>query len=43
MPDVFAQLLHLLEHGTNFVKGNALEAMSLLARSMEERFDAVSA
>lgn len=42
MPDVFAQLLQLLERGTNWVKGNALEAMSLLARCMEERFDPVS-
>ncbi|ORY82352.1 armadillo-type protein [Leucosporidium creatinivorum] len=39
MPDVFGQLLSLLERGTNFVKGNALEAMTLLARALEEDFE----
>jgi hypothetical protein len=42
LPTVFAQLLKLLENGTNFVKGNALEAMTLLARYMEEKFTPVS-
>lgn len=42
MPDVFNQLLSLLERGTNFVKGNALEAMTLLARALEEDFEPVS-
>ncbi|KAK4047556.1 importin subunit beta-3 [Microbotryomycetes sp. JL201] len=38
LPDVFQQLLVLLQRGTNFVKGNALEAMTLLARSMLDKF-----
>ncbi|KAM0788088.1 hypothetical protein ACM66B_001257 [Microbotryomycetes sp. NB124-2] len=38
LPDVFRQLLGLLQKGTNFVKCNALEAMTLLARSMQDKF-----
>ena len=41
LPTVFASLVKLLTDGENFVKEHALEAMSLLAGSMQTDFTPV--
>lgn len=42
LPEVVDQLLKLLQAGNTFVMGHALEALTILARYMEERFEPVS-
>ncbi|KDE07331.1 hypothetical protein MVLG_02374 [Microbotryum lychnidis-dioicae p1A1 Lamole] len=38
LPDVMRGLLHLLQTGSTFVQGNALEALTVVAAYMEEEF-----
>ncbi|SGY47995.1 BQ5605_C001g00599 [Microbotryum silenes-dioicae] len=42
LPDVMRGLLHLLQTGSTFVQGNALEALTVVAAYMEEEFAPVS-
>ncbi|SCZ98850.1 BZ3500_MvSof-1268-A1-R1_Chr3-1g05661 [Microbotryum saponariae] len=42
LPDVVRGLLHLLQTGSTFVQGNALEALTVVAAYMEEEFAPVS-
>lgn len=42
LPAVFTQLCSLLQSGKNFVKENAMEALTLLARCMGDNFAPVS-